>query len=169
MADKYPIPQDQAFADCWLKYGGQVKAVAKALTSTAQYGKITPERVRQNIRRIARLGRLPLPDVARIEIAKALAKNKGNIARIPPDILAAAAGLGIDPQHFQSSWPARSKPDPNAPDCPHCGLSDRVRKRSDPKVANYWRCLACGKHFSWPKNNRPRLILEKPYLGRNGM
>jgi hypothetical protein len=99
-------PQEQAFADCWLKYGGQVRATAKALT-TAQSGKTTPERVRQNIGRIARLGRLPSPDQQRVAIAKVLAKCKGDSDRLSPETLAAAEKLGMDVQCFQSSWPAR--------------------------------------------------------------
>jgi hypothetical protein len=151
MSDRNLTLQDQAFADCWLKYGGDVLAATKALTDAAEHGKITPALVRRSVGRMVRLGRLPPLDLYRIKIAKVLAKNKGDADNIPPDILVEAQKLEMDPHSFRSRRTARSTPDPNAPDCPHCGLSDRVRQRSAAKVSNRWNCLGCAKQFCWPK------------------
>jgi ribosomal protein L37AE/L43A len=161
MADKYPTPQDQAFADCWLKYGGNVFATTKALNDTTQYGKVTPALVRQSIGRVARFGRLPSPDLYRIKVAKVLAKNRGSADNISPDILVEAQKLEMDPHSFRSRWPARSKADPTAPNCPHCRLSGRVRRRSQKKSPNRWNCLGCSKQFCWPKHKPgPKIASE---------
>lgn len=140
---------DQEILSAYLRYGQKFRPTCRAMSR--------PQRqIRAAIAKLEKAGLVPEldPETDRARLCTALDSAKGDLIRtgqlygVPPAAIEAACiCLQIDPAHFGSIYPARLQPNPEAPPCSKCGLSDRVGRKTTKAQPNRWQCYRCDRMF----------------------